>query len=42
MIVVTIVVFANRGANSSAMLGRFSVPAAFFSRQIGDSAGTVG
>ena len=31
MIVVTIVVRRSAGANSSAMLGRFSVPAAFFS-----------
>ena len=37
MIVVTIVVRRNCGANSSPMLGRLSVPAAFFSRQTGDS-----
>ena len=37
MIVVTIVVRRNAGENSAAMLGRFSVPAAFFCCQIGDS-----
>ena len=37
MIVVTIVVFAYAGANSSPRLGRFSVPACFFCCQIGDS-----
>ena len=37
MIVVTIVVCANRGWNSSPKLGRFSVPASFFSRHAGDS-----
>ena len=37
MIVVTIVVFRNCGAKSCAMLGRLSVPAARFCRQIGDS-----
>jgi hypothetical protein len=37
MIVVTIVVCRNCGAKSSARLGRFSVPARFFSCQIGDS-----
>jgi hypothetical protein len=37
MIVVTIVVRLKRGWNSSPKLGRLSVPARFFSRQIGDS-----
>ena len=37
MIVVTIVVRANCGWKSSPNDGRFSVPAAFFSRQTGDS-----
>ena len=37
MIVVTIVVRRNCGRNSSAKLGRFSVPAAFFSCHAGDS-----
>ena len=37
MIVVTIVVRRNCGAKRSARLGRFSAPAAFFSRQTGDS-----
>ncbi len=35
--VVTIVVRRRSGAKSAAMLGRFSVPAAFFCCQIGDS-----
>ena len=35
--VVTIVVFLKRASNSSAKLGRFSVPASFFSRHVGDS-----
>jgi len=37
MIVVTTVVRRNCGVNRSAMFGRFNVPAAFFSRQMGDS-----
>ena len=37
MIVVTIVVRANRGWKSSPKHGRFSVPAGFFSRHTGDS-----
>ena len=37
MIVVTIVVRRSSGEKSWAMLGRFSVPAAFFSAQAGDS-----
>src|SRR5262249_18479823 len=37
MIVVIMVVRRNCGAYSSATLGRFSVPAAFFSLQSGDS-----
>ncbi len=37
MIVVTIVVRRRSGANSAAMLGRLSVPAAFFCCQAGDS-----
>src|SRR5579863_8606685 len=37
MIVVTIVVRSNSGAKSSAMLGRFNVPAVFFWAHAGDS-----
>ena len=37
MIVVTIVVRRNSGENSSPMLGRCSVPAAFFAAHLGDS-----
>ena len=37
MIVVTIVVRRSAGANSSAKLGRCSVPAAFFGCHTGDS-----
>ena len=37
MIVVTIVVRANCGLNNSPKLGRFNVPARFFSCHTGDS-----
>ena len=35
--VVTMVVLRKRGLNSSAKLGRLSVPASFFTFQVGDS-----